>query len=352
MTPLTSSILPGDFERVSAGSTSYTEARNRGNVLLCLPREIRDEIYALSLTSDNVDVIRFDTEISAPTRYDRPNGPPPPLMQTCKHMYHEVNHAYISSLVLLIQNATALRRAEAWLESKKTLNAFRSVRAVVITDIDVFRKVSEKTCGSWWRAVLIRDGKKVDVSRAVFHPAPVQEFIPEGSNFLRRCPSLVHLELNFGIMCVPRFHCLQRRPPLYPGFGQNECSDPGEIPIQSILPPIEAIYDFSSLSNLPRLRTLFLHFSSRGICKKLMKGFEPIDAALRGKHDKEKARLQDGMGVKSWFGQQLEAKNRQVDIVCNYHARRPYPFDSDQNTMFPPSIRPCKSLPVPELHTS
>jgi hypothetical protein len=90
---------------------------DQGNAILRLPRELRDAIYALTMTHNNSGE-RPDVGFWGDSTLDRH---PPPIMVTCKQMYCEAEPFYFEPLTFVVESHhNGLKHAKLWMTGSRT----------------------------------------------------------------------------------------------------------------------------------------------------------------------------------------------------------------------------------------
>jgi hypothetical protein len=115
------------------------EQKSRNIARFSPPRELRDEIYALVFTDNDMGgrpIMRIREDIT-------PRSPPPTLMLTCKPIYHEAQPYFIQSLKFVISNDASSCLMQQWLAKKAPKSIRNETQAVVFTTFVMFRTVSE-----------------------------------------------------------------------------------------------------------------------------------------------------------------------------------------------------------------
>jgi hypothetical protein len=130
---------------------ALSPARRRGNVLLYLPREIRDAIYTLAFTSNDAlhsSKVRFQesSNDNTPTMRLDNNTPEtfcaytyvelPGLLLTSKATYHEAYPLFLQTSDFVFKNEESMSLAEAWLNNRLS---WKDLHRIVFPDAGLFR---------------------------------------------------------------------------------------------------------------------------------------------------------------------------------------------------------------------
>lgn len=109
--------------------TPYRQARQAGNVLLYLPREIRDKIFGYYHESQESDAI-----------YKPEDYKPSPLMRTCKHMWRETAVGWFRShaFAVLLDIGHLRGMLATWLGKQKHFDALQNITRIAAPDMTLF----------------------------------------------------------------------------------------------------------------------------------------------------------------------------------------------------------------------
>ncbi|KAJ4297922.1 hypothetical protein N0V90_005821 [Kalmusia sp. IMI 367209] len=112
------------------GPTPYRTARKSGNVLLYLPRELRDELYEVHS--------RIEIETTAPKAIENPNADykPAALMQACKQMWLEIERCWLKNHTFVVDDPSSICKLMSWLDSKKRFDPYQYIEHLAIVDYD------------------------------------------------------------------------------------------------------------------------------------------------------------------------------------------------------------------------
>ena len=113
-------------------TTPYRKARSQGNALMCLPQEIRDEIYDWVFVGED-DSMYFVQDNTKSSSW------PPSLTKTSKQLYKESQAAAFKYCPMFIATLEELAYAKAWLRSRKSCNAFEMVGTLITQDLGLFQ---------------------------------------------------------------------------------------------------------------------------------------------------------------------------------------------------------------------
>jgi hypothetical protein len=108
--------------------------------LLSLPRELRDEIYAMVIMIHDSE----DRPFVCIREDSTPRQTPPALLLTCKQIYLEAQPFYIKCLKLVIPDDTCLESTQQWLVKQQPQAVRRNVKYVAFTNVAIFRAVSPR----------------------------------------------------------------------------------------------------------------------------------------------------------------------------------------------------------------
>jgi hypothetical protein len=164
---------------------------------LSLPRELRDEIYALVIVIHDPK----DRRILRIHEDSTPHRPPPALLLSCKQVYVEARLFYIKCLKLVISNDACLEFTQQWLARQQLQAARKELQAIAFANVAIFRafsprercpgcKILEKISGVRQPRIRIFCFSRSDSSTARM------EVIPEVSRFLLSLAGLRHIEIS------------------------------------------------------------------------------------------------------------------------------------------------------------
>ncbi|KAF2800506.1 hypothetical protein K505DRAFT_400806 [Melanomma pulvis-pyrius CBS 109.77] len=266
--------------------TPYHAARHRGNTLLYLPREIRDEIYDITLAADPSPPVRFD------------DGNPDmdiPLLQTCRQIAHEAEPYFIKNIKFVIEDLEELRQVQKWLWSRISCDGFKTVQTVVLSSFELLRKYSHAQCYLWMRNQVYVEFEMFDLARGF--RITEYETMPEAMQFLKLCTGIKNLELGIWL----------------DNFATR--MDNIDSDRSLLLPAAKTLYDLRTLYSMTSLANLTLHLE----CGVSDDNMRPPSVLL---YELDHSKINDAWGLKSWLKKRFQANGVVIDISCNLHVNR------------------------------
>jgi hypothetical protein len=269
-----------------------------------LPRELRDEIYAIVLTSDRSTDQSF-VRIRANAAYTLVISA---FMLTCKQIYEEAQSLFIRSLKFVVQDNVAPDSTQQWLKRSLRTHNVRDVRTVVLTSLESFR-----TANPCERQFILNTQKGMPwMPRQQISPTIIftdddfsrDPFFEELniSQFLLALPCLQHVELGLSVKRFP------------------DAEDRAQWGMKHY-------YNLESLKNIGTLKSVTINMVLNGAIRwKLYKTCvaRMEKGCLRRLDRITKSALEDAYGLRSWLKEGFQHRGLEVDVRCICHNLDPY----------------------------
>jgi hypothetical protein len=271
--------------------------------LFILLRELRDEIYAIALSSDH--------SIDQPFVRTCPNTANklviPAFMLTCKQIHEEALPLFTRSLKFVIHDDVAPDSMQQWLPNSFPMHNIRDIRTVAFTFLQFFRTVNP--CE---RRFILNTQKGMPW---LPRPQTSQTTIFTGNV---SCRDPVSDELSPSQFLLALL-CLQHVEMPLPVKRVSADENPARWSWRHD-------YDLESLKGLGKLKSLtinlILDVQRRRLYKDCLKRME--NGSLRRMDHILKSALEDAYGLRSWLEEDFQQKGLIVDVRCICHNLDPY----------------------------
>jgi hypothetical protein len=270
-------------------------------MLLSLPRELRDEIYALVFETGPTE----DTTIVCFGEDGAFDLCLPAIMLTCKQLYWEAQPPFFYSLKFIVSDDVAVSSMQQSFSKMFKACTVQDIRTIVVTCLGIFRTASPSQRrleldiqkGMPW-------GPRRQISPTIYFTGsdPFLDDAPNTLQYLLSLPCLQHIEIALPIKRCPDDEDRAQ-------WGQQH------------------YYDLNCLTTMLTLKTVTINLNlNRAIRWKLYKRcLKELEKGCLKRFDQiTKETLEDAYGLRSWLEEGFRKNGLDVEVRCICHKADPY----------------------------